>query len=61
MELSTLFIAVVFIIPLVMGLFILGAMAADTQPATPAEASKPAKPRATADNDTGSIGNSLPA
>ncbi len=61
MELSILFIAVVFMIPLALGLILLGAMAVDARPAATATNKKAAKAPAPKDSTTGNIGHYLPA
>jgi hypothetical protein len=61
MEISTLFIAVVFMIPFALGLILLGAMAADDLPAGTVSKKKPTKSTAKKARNTGNIGPYLPA
>jgi hypothetical protein len=61
MELSTLFIIVVFMIPFALGLILLGAMATDGLPAATVTKKSAAKAPATKDSRMDSIGYYLPA
>jgi hypothetical protein len=61
MELSTLFIAVVFVIPFAMGLVLLGAMVVDALPAVTDTRKKTVKTPATRDRKPDDIGFYLPA
>ncbi len=61
MELSTLLIAVVFMIPFALGLILLGAMAADGLPAATVTKKKSANAPATKARREGDIGHYLPA
>ena len=61
MELSTLLIAVVFIMPIALGLILLGAMASDNLPAGTVTRNKRAQAPATKTRSEGDIGHYLPA